>query len=155
MNAEEVKKAVYCFTYGVYIITTRCGAETAAMTAVWVSQVSKDPVNLVVALTPESATTKMVLVSRIFAVNVLRRDQRDLAYAMGRVTSSEVDKFKGIHTTSGVTGAPVMTDALAYLECKLTSQLDAGSHLIVVGEVIDGSVLRDSEPAIYRNGKIF
>lgn len=155
MNLEEVKKAIYSFTYGVYLITTRRGTQTAAMTAVWVSQVSKDPVSLVVALSPESATTKMLLESKVFTVNVLHRGQQDLAYAMGRVTSDEVDKFAAIPITSKVTGAPVVMDAMAYVECKVTSHIHVGSHLIVFGEVIDGSMLRDLEPAIYRNGKIF
>jgi flavin reductase (DIM6/NTAB) family NADH-FMN oxidoreductase RutF len=137
----------------VYVITTRKGENICGMTAVWVSQVSKEPLHVVLGLTPDSATTRMLLESRIFAVNVLSRQQKDLAYAMGRRTSEEADKFTSISTTTKVTGAPILNDAVAYLDCKLVSETKLGSHWIIVGEVVDGALLHENEPAVYRNGE--
>lgn len=154
MNIEETKKAIYSFTYGVYIITSRHEREISGMAAVWVTQISKDPMQLALGLTPESATTQMLLKSGVFAVNVLTREQRDLAYFMGRTTSSESNKFEGVRTVTRVTGSPILSEAAAWLDCKLVSQMKVGSHLVIIGEVMDGAVLADAEPATYRNGKI-
>jgi len=154
VDLDEAKRAIYSLTYGVYVITTKRGDDISGMTAVWVTQVSKEPLEVVVGLTPESATTRMLLESEVFAVNVLAQEQKDLAYALGRTTSSEVDKFRGVSTRTSVTGSPILSDAIAYLDCRLVSQARAGSHYLIVGEVVDGSILHDSAPAIYRNGKI-
>ncbi|MDD5542781.1 MAG: flavin reductase family protein [Acidobacteriia bacterium] len=155
MSLEEAKQAVYSFTYGVYLVTTQMAEERSGMTAVWVSQISKDPIHVILGLTPDSATTQLLLRSGIFAINVLAPEHKDLAYAMGRVTSKEADKFIGLSTHSRVTGAPILSDAIAYLDCKLVSHSVVGSHLVMVGEVVDGAVLREVNPAVYRNGKIF
>lgn len=155
MNIEEVKRAIYSFTYGVYIVTTRLGDSISGMTAVWVTQVSKDPVAIVVGMTPESATTRLLMESHVFAVNVLSLEQKDLAYAMGRVSSSEADKFVGVPTFTGETGSPILSEAIAYLECRVISETKVGSHWAIIGEVINGAPLRDLEPSVYRNGKIF
>lgn len=154
MNSEEAKKAIYSFTYGVYVITSKFKQQVSCMTAVWVSQVSKEPMQVALGLSPDSATTRMIRESRVFAVNVLSRDQKDLAYALGRVTSDELDKFSNIPTLTRVTGSPILSDAIAYLDCRLVSETNVGSHLVLIGEVVEGSMLRESEPAVYRNGKI-
>ncbi|MBZ5535924.1 MAG: flavin reductase family protein [Acidobacteriia bacterium] len=155
MNLEDTKKAIYSLTYGVYVITTKRGEEVSAMTAVWVAQVSKEPMQVVVGLTPESCTTRMMLESRIFAINVLAREQQELAYALGRATSSETDKLIGIPTRTAVTGSPILCDSIAYLDCRVISHKKVGSHFVIMGEVVEGSVLNDYVPAVYRNGKIF
>jgi flavin reductase (DIM6/NTAB) family NADH-FMN oxidoreductase RutF len=155
VNLEAAKKAIYCLTYGVYVITTRRGEEISAMTAVWVSQVSKDPLEVVLGLTPESCTTQMLLESGIFAINVLSREQEELAYALGRTTSNETDKFIGIYTTTKATGSPILCDSVAFVDCRVVSQARVGSHFVIIGEVVEAGVLRDVVPAVYRNGKIF
>ncbi|MBZ5553008.1 MAG: flavin reductase family protein [Acidobacteriia bacterium] len=155
MNPEDTKKAIYSLTYGVYVITSKRGVEVSAMTAVWVTQVSKEPMEVVLGLTPESCTTQMLLESRIFAINVLAKEQQELAYALGRATSSETDKLIGVPTMTAVTGVPILCDSIAYLDCRVVSETKAGSHYVIVGEVVGGSVLHDDVPAVYRNGKIF
>lgn len=155
MNLENAKKAIYRFTYGVYLITTKLGDAQSAMTAVWVSQISKDPMQVMLGLTPDGATTQMLLASGIFAINVLAPAHKDLAYALGRSTSSESNKFEGLQIESRVTGAPILSDAIAYLDCRLTSHTPLGSHLAVTAEVVDGGLLHEGEPAVYRDGKIF
>jgi flavin reductase (DIM6/NTAB) family NADH-FMN oxidoreductase RutF len=155
VNLEDAKKAIYCLTYGVYVITTKRGEEVSAMTAVWVTQVSKEPLEVVVGLTPESCTTQMLLESKVFAINVLAKEQQELAYALGRTTSNETDKFVGVPTMTKSTGSPILCDSVAFVDCRVLSQAKVGSHFVIIGEVVEAGVLHDVVPAVYRNGKIF
>ncbi len=154
VNLEEAKKAIYTLTYGVYLITTKRGEELSAMTAVWLTQISKEPLQVIVGMTPDSATAKMILESQVFAVNVLAPSQKDLALALGRSTSAESNKLDGLRCETRVTGSPILCDAVAYLDCRVVSQARLGTHLAITGEVVDGRRLHEEEPAVYRNGKI-
>ncbi len=86
----------------------------------------------------------------MFAVNVLRQDQQALSDRFAWVKAQ--DRFKEGDWSAAATGAPVLADAAAWLDCTIHSRMPAGTHCIYVGEVQASSVPRpDGPPLVYWN----
>lgn len=86
----------------------------------------------------------------VFAVNILGHDQMELSNRFAWV--KDEDRFAMGEWTTAVTGAPVLKDALAWLDCTIHSRADAGTHTIYFGEVQASAVPRAEEsPLIYWN----
>ena len=135
---------------GVYVIGVTDGERRGAFTAAWVTQVSFDPLLLVLSVNPQNASYAIVLAGGAFTVNVLKHGQLDLARRFGTTSSREQDKLAGVPWHAGGNGAPVLNDALAYFECELRDSFAAGDHELVVGRVVGGRVLDpDAAPMLY------
>jgi 3-hydroxy-9,10-secoandrosta-1,3,5(10)-triene-9,17-dione monooxygenase reductase component len=70
-----------------------------------------------------------------FGISILRGDQGGLAAHFARGTPPIV-LWHGVAVRDGVTGAPLLADALAWIECTIWAEYDAGDHTFVVGEVV-------------------
>ena len=137
-------------TNGVYVIGVAHAARINAFTAAWLTQVSYDPLLVALGINASHASYPLLVESGAFVVNVLREGQLDLATHFGTQSGREVDKVTGMRWRAGQFGAPVLSDALAFLECRVTTTLPAGDHVIVVAEVVDGAVLdEDASPLRY------
>lgn len=145
---EAAKKTVLRhFPYGLYGITVMSEGDDHAMTANWVSQAAFEPPMVVVAIENEARSLPMIRDARAFAVNVLAAGQRDLAAQLGRSSRKVAYKLTGVPTRPGpITGAPLLTDALGWLECRLVATLPAGDHTLVLGEVVEAGVEHEGEP---------
>jgi flavin reductase (DIM6/NTAB) family NADH-FMN oxidoreductase RutF len=120
-----------------------------AFTAAWVTQVSFDPLLLVVSINPSNASYEL-LEGGGFAVSVLQQGQLELARRFGTRSGRDEDKLAGIGWRPGRTGAPILDGALAYFDCQLAGRLPAGDHELVLGRVIDGRILdRAARPLTY------
>jgi flavin reductase (DIM6/NTAB) family NADH-FMN oxidoreductase RutF len=145
---EAAKKTVLRhFPYGLYVLTVRHDGEDHGMTANWVTQASFEPPMIAVAVENTSKTIGMIRDAHHFAVNLLQKDQRDLAGKLGRSSEQAPQKLKGLKTKPApVSGTPVLTDAVGWVECRLMTTVPAGDHTLVLGEVLEAGVERDGEP---------
>ena len=101
---------------GVYVVGVAQGERRNAFTAAWVSQVSFDPLLLVLSVNPEHASYPLLVGGGGFSVNVLAKEQLPLARHFGTQSGREVDKLAGIPWRPGRTGSPILTEAAAYFE---------------------------------------
>ena len=137
-------------THGVYVIGVAHDTRRDAFTAAWVVQASFDPLLLAVSVNPGNASYPLLHASRGFTVCVLKRGQLDLARHFGTRSGRDGDKLSGIRWQPAASGAPVLDDALAYFDCRLTGSLPAGDHELVLGRVVGGAILdADAEPMTY------
>jgi len=133
------------------VIGAKKGERLNAQIANTVIQVSSEPVTISVCINRNNLTHEFITESRSFAVSILAQDT-PLSFIgnFGFKSGREVDKLKGINYKTGKTGAPIVLDnALAYLEARVISQADAGTHTIFIAEVVEAEVLRDGEPMTY------
>jgi flavin reductase (DIM6/NTAB) family NADH-FMN oxidoreductase RutF len=138
-------------TLGVYVVGVAHGGQRDAFTAAWVMQVSFDPLLLALSINPQNASYPLLQDGRAFTVNVLKRDQLELARHFGTRSGRDEDKLAGIAWRPGRTGAPILTDALAYFDCAVTGSMPAGDHQLVLGCVADGRILDlRAAPLAYR-----
>ncbi len=137
---------------GVYVIGV-CDRERAnAFTASSVMPVSFKPVVVAVAVGLDHASRPLIHAARAFTINVLKRDQMELARHFGTASGRQTNKLAGVHWRPGLSGAPILVDTLAYIECELATAVPAGDHELVLGKVVDGALLaRDGQPLLYRD----
>ena len=97
-----------------------------------------------VAVENTSKTIAMIRDAHHFAVNLLQQGQRELAGKLGRASTSAPHKLKGIKTKPApASGAPILADALGWVECRVVATLPSGDHTLVLGEVIGAGVEHD------------
>lgn len=156
MDEVAKKEALRLFTYGLYAVTTGTladgdsGADVAAFTANWLSQVSFDPPLVAVSVQNDSHSQPIIQRTGTFAVSVFDETQRELAGRLGKTYAKSPDKAQGLTYVAGTTGCPLLSDALASVECQVESQLPAGDSTIILGRVVDVRVWRQGAPLTMR-----
>ncbi|MFZ9478837.1 MAG: flavin reductase [Gammaproteobacteria bacterium] len=143
------RDAISRFLSGVTVITTSHGGEMQGITATAVASVTLQPPTLLVCLNRQSATCRTLIDSGLFAVNILQATQQELAQ---RFATKQPDKFAGVATMTGHSGVPLLSGALANLECRVSAQNDVGTHRIFFGEVLSVAVA-EGVPLGYFRGK--
>jgi flavin reductase (DIM6/NTAB) family NADH-FMN oxidoreductase RutF len=147
----EVADFMQTISAGVYVIGVSDGRRTNAFTASSVVPVSFKPVIVAVAVGVDHASRPVLHAGRAFTINVLKRDQLALASHFGTVSGRTANKLADVRWRPGLSGAPILVDCLAYIECELASTVAAGDHELALGRVIEGGVLaRDEPPLLYR-----
>ena len=136
------------FATGVTVVTTRCGEELLGMTANAVMSLSLDPPLVVVAIDRKSHMCEGLAEGGCFAMNILRAEHEDISNRFARPGPKD---FSGLRVTTAETGAPILEDALAYLDCRLVDTLAGGDHDIFLGEPLQGRI-GEGEPLIFYKG---
>jgi flavin reductase (DIM6/NTAB) family NADH-FMN oxidoreductase RutF len=148
--------AFTALVHGVYIITTASGTRVNGMTASWVSQVSLNPLLLMVSIAPSRYTHDLIKESEVFAVNVLTSDQVDLGKRFGFASGRRVDKFAGLEFITAATGSPILPQAYAYFDARLVDTFPAGDHTLFVGEVVAAKILHpEIQPLVFSKKDFF
>lgn len=138
MNAEHKKIVLRMIPYGIYVLTSDDGkGNISAATVNWVTQTAFAPPLLVVGVKTNSGTYQTVKAAQTFALNMLGKDQKNLAFTFFRPADVGNGKLSGQSFRRGTTGAPILVDVPGAVECRVTSVVEQGDHHIVVGEVID------------------
>jgi flavin reductase (DIM6/NTAB) family NADH-FMN oxidoreductase RutF len=132
-------------SHGVYVVTVKTEDKVNGMTAAWVSQVSFKPLLVMVSIAPARFTHGLVKRSGYFAINALSDDQKDVAKHFGFKSGRKVDKLRDIPYFDAKNGSPVLSDALAFVECKLVDTFEAGDHTLFVGEAVDARLLNENK----------
>jgi flavin reductase (DIM6/NTAB) family NADH-FMN oxidoreductase RutF len=128
-------------TYGIYAVGVCHDDKRDAFTAAWVMQTSFDPLLLTLSINPDNASYQLLHAGGGFTVNVLKQGQLDLARRLGTRSGRDEDKLAGIRWRPGRHGAPILEQALAYFDCELTGRCRSGDHELVLGKVVDGTIL--------------
>jgi flavin reductase (DIM6/NTAB) family NADH-FMN oxidoreductase RutF len=152
-DRNSILGALRCLTHGVYVLGTRRGRQSNAMTASWVMQTSERPQCVAVAVRGDRYSHDLILESTTFALSVLRDDQVDVATHFSDTSGEYHDKLQGVPYGLTPGGSPFLLDCLAYVDCKVMDTVRAGDHTIIVGEVTSGDTLADSYPLIYDPGE--
>lgn len=121
---------------GVAVVTTRAGDEQRGLTvSAWCS-VTLDPPLVLACVEQVTTSHDLIERSRVFAVNILAREQEFLADRFaGRAIPVGPD-FVGVPYQTAITGAPILAGSIGWLDCQVTEMHPAGTHSIVVGAVV-------------------
>lgn len=146
MDPNAKKKALRMLTYGLCVATSRDDSGPAAGTINWISQSSFSPPLVMAAIRAESTLHRAIMASRIFAIHVVGKGQKELAMAFFKGAEPSGDTLNGYRVEAGETGAPLLVDAPAWFECRVVNQVTGGDHTIFVGEVVGAGVRKDELP---------
>jgi flavin reductase (DIM6/NTAB) family NADH-FMN oxidoreductase RutF len=114
------------------VVTVRRGDASSAMLASWISQASFNPPGLTVAVARDRAIESLLFPGDHFVLNLLE-EGRHLALMKHflRPFGPGEDRFAGVETREAANGSPILAEALAYLECRVASRMEAGDHWLV------------------------
>jgi flavin reductase (DIM6/NTAB) family NADH-FMN oxidoreductase RutF len=139
---------------GIYVLTVaRDGIETG-MLASWVQQCSFEPPQVSVAIRPGREIVSLLDVGASFTLNVLEASQTDMIVHFGRGFALTEDAFAKLEVRRAPPKGPVLTEALAYLECEVVGRFAAGDHDLFLGRVVAGDLLDEGQPMVHirKNG---
>ena len=138
MNAEAKKTVLRMIPYGIYILTADDGkGNVAAATVNWVTQSAFARPLVVAAVKADSGAYKVVKDAQVFALNMLGKAHKGVAFTFFKPTQISDGKLSGQSYRKGTTGAPILLDAPGAVECRVTALVEQGDHHIVVGEVVE------------------
>lgn len=148
MSKNDFSDVLAKIPYGVSVVTMgRGGAQVEnGLTISWLSQVSFDPPLLMVAVDKLHYSVDLLRSTKNFCVNLLGDDQVALAARFARQATTGDDKLADVAQRPANSGAAILSDAVAYLDCEVASMVEAGDHMIVIGRIEDAAVLRDRPP---------
>ena len=151
-SPELFRRLMSRFASGITVLTTVDGAKRPhGMTVSAFSSVSLDPPLVLVCVDRAASMLQVLDASAHFAVNILSREQEAISR---RFSVEEMElRFDGIGHSLGTTGAPVLHEALAILECRRVARHDAGDHVIFIGQVVAGEMRTAARPLVYYAGE--
>lgn len=145
MSTTDFSDVLAKIPYGVSVVTVgRGGAQVEnGLTVSWMSQVSFNPPMLMIAVDKLHYSLDLLRSTKNFCVNLLGEEQGVLAGRFAKQATSGLDKLDDVAQRPADSGAAILTDAVAYFDCEVTSMVEAGDHVLVVGRVDDAAVLKD------------
>ena len=150
VDSDEFRAVLRHFPSGVTIVTIQAEGERHGLTVSAFASISPTPPLIMVAIDHKHRSEELLQKpGASFGVNILAADQQDLS---NRFASFKGDRFAEGDWVTATTGAPILKNALAWLDCTIHAHYPAGTHTIYVGEVRDCSVPRsDESPLVYWN----
>ncbi|HBY97952.1 MAG: flavin reductase family protein [Ardenticatenaceae bacterium] len=149
ISVQTFKDVMSHFATGVTIVTTRQGSIVHGMTVNAFCSVSLDPMLVLVSVAKTLRSHFLIEASGSFAVNILAMEQMGWAERFaGRIPDVE-DRFAGLPYTDAITGSPVLSGAIAWVDCRLWATYNGGDHTLFVGEVVDGAIPNRADPLLY------
>ncbi len=147
------RRVLWKFPSGLYVIGSRSGTRRNLMTANWVGQVSFEPKLVGVSVEKDALTHELITAGGAFTVNLVDREDR----AIIRKFTKPVEEDAAAGTLNGfafhdaaVTGAPVLDQAVAFVDCQVRQAVDVGGSTLFLGEVVDAAFQKAEETEVLR-----
>ena len=146
------QKALFSLSYGIYLLTARengfdngCIINTAV-------QVASTPLRISISVNNQNKTCEMIKNTGVFNLTALDDTVPfELIRRFGMQSGKDTDKFEGFRLAFPAdNGVKYIVDhGIAYLCCKVTEQIDLGSHTLFIAELTDALTLSDAPPCPY------
>lgn len=149
IDPADFRNVLGHFPTGVTAVTAVTDGRPAGMAIGSFTSVSLDPP--LVAFLPGKTSSSWLAMkeSGSFCVNVMAHDQLEVC---GVMASKAEDKFADVDWHPGPTGSPIIEGSIAYIDCEIEAIHDGGDHDIVVGRVVELSVLDARDPLLFYQG---
>ena len=147
-DSRKQRKIMGQFATGVTVVTTGGEAGVHGLTANAVASLSLHPPLVLLAVEKRAASLDFLKKNRCFAINILRVDQEEISR---RFAAPGPKDFSDLNVATAATSAPILTDCLAFVDCRVVEILPGGDHEIFVGEILAGE-FHGGEPLLYYSG---
>lgn len=145
------KQIMGAYPTGVTIVTTMDeDRNPVGLTVNSFASVSIDPLMVLWCIDKKVSSLRAFLRTEKYAIHTLSADQADACWVFA---GKEPDRFSKVNWKTSANGLPIIEDSLGIFECKTIQQIDAGDHVILLGEVIDLQK-QEKEPLLYFNRNI-
>jgi flavorubredoxin/flavin reductase (DIM6/NTAB) family NADH-FMN oxidoreductase RutF len=140
---STVEQAVGRIVGSMCVVTTTKGDVSTAMLASWVAQATFNPPGLTISVAKDRAIESYMHEGDRFVLNILEQGKMLRKHFMKKFAPGE-DRFKDVNTELASNGSPILTDALAYLECQTAQRMECGDHWLIYAVVEKGKVQQDN-----------
>jgi flavin reductase (DIM6/NTAB) family NADH-FMN oxidoreductase RutF len=137
------------FATGVTVVTGMAGREPVGLAVNSFTSVSLEPALVAFCVAKRSRTWPQLRDVGAFCVNILADNQEALSRAFA---GHPPERFLGVGWRPGRSGAPILAGVLAWIECTIETEHDAGDHVIVVGRVRELDVGEEGRPLVFYRG---
>jgi flavin reductase (DIM6/NTAB) family NADH-FMN oxidoreductase RutF/rubredoxin len=148
MNLETF----YSLSYGLYIVTAQGKDKKNGYIANTAFQVTAEPPQIAISCNKDNLSAQTIAESGFFGISVLHREaSKEIIGRFGYKSGKDIDKFDGTTYFETAEKIPVVTEGCtAWFSCKVVNTFDVGSHLLFIGEVLDGAYIdEEKEPLTY------
>ena len=134
---------------GVSILTARRGEQATGMLASWVQQCAFEPPHVSVGIKQGRPMNSWLTIGSHFVLNLLAEPQKKFVAHFGRGFALEVPAFEGLELSASAHDQPILSQALAFLECEVTNRVPVGDHDLILARVVTGVMQGSDEPMIH------
>jgi len=134
---------------GVTVVTTQVDGQRTGITVSSFASLSLHPPQILVCVNKKLHTHEAIQTSRNFAVNILGIEHQEWGMRFAGMFPDLTDRFQGIESHTAVTGSPILSNALSWLDCEVRQAFDGGDHTIFVGEVVATAARTEGAPILY------
>ena len=135
-DVETINKVTWQIPNALCLIGSRDGDEWNGMTQSWVSQVAMSPVLIGISVDATAVTNRLIRGGGAFSVNLWDQADTRVFVKFSKPAVKDGDTLNSRPIRVGVTGVPVFTEAVAYLECAVRQTIELGSHDLFIGELV-------------------
>jgi len=145
------RAALGSITSGVYIVSSLKDGKYNGQIINSLFRVTAKPLTIAVSINKENLTYEYIKASNVFSVSLLAMNApMTFIGIFGFKSGRDIDKFAKVGYKTSVTGAPIITDhSVAWLDCKVIRELDCGTHVVFIGELVDFDRLADGPALTY------
>jgi flavin reductase (DIM6/NTAB) family NADH-FMN oxidoreductase RutF len=149
VDDELLNRVTWKIPNALALIGSRSGDEWNGMTASWITQVSMEPVLIAVGVDNTAVTHRLITAGGSFTVNLWSSDDTKVFVKFSKPATfdGEAMTLNGRSVRAGRSGAPIFTEAVAWLDCLVRGTHDLGTHTLFVGEVVDAGINDDERRA--------
>jgi flavin reductase (DIM6/NTAB) family NADH-FMN oxidoreductase RutF len=148
------RRVLWSMPSGLHVVGSRGTSEDRRnlMTLNWVTQVSSDPKLLGVGVEKPAYTHELISEGEVFSLNIVDREDRAIVRKFTKPVPVDLEArtLNGFAFHDGETGAPILDQAAAYLDCRVWQAVDCGSHTFFIGEIVDSGFQKDEDTPILR-----
>ena len=148
------RRVLWTMPSGLYVIgSTDKGERRNGMTLNWATQVSFDPKWIGIGVEREALTHELITAGGVFSVNLIDREDRAIVRKFTKpvavdLAAKTLNEFP--YLDGPVTGAPVLAQSVAYLECEVRQPVEIGNHTLFLGEIVNSAFLKAEDTPILR-----
>ena len=146
------RRVLWSMPSGLYVVGSRHEDRRNLMTLNWASQVSSDPKLVAVSVEHGALTYDLILHGRCFTVNLISQEDRAIVRKFVKPVEVDLDAktMNGFPFHEARSGAPILDQAVAYLDCSLHENVTVGSHTLFIAEVIDAAFQQAEDTPVLR-----
>ena len=150
---HQFRSLMRCLAGGVAVITAGRGEDITGMTVTSLTSLSATPPRVLVSINRQASSFAPIERYRLFGINILGSEQQTLAerFSNGRLKGRQ--RFEGTAWTVGTSGVPLLTRALATVECQAEEIIERHSHAIIVGRLLGMEISHRLSGLVYWNGQ--
>ena len=146
------RRVMWTMPSGLYVVGSRAGDRMNLMTCNWATQVSSAPKLVAISVEHEALTHELIHEGQVFSISIIDREDRAIVRKFTKpvevdAAAKTLNEFPYVEKSSG---APILAQAVAWLDCRVTQEVLVGTHTLFVGEVVDAGFSKDEATPVLR-----